>query len=59
MEGGEDMMEQVFYAEAQTVEIALRLGRKVRVAGCIFVAPDNSLAKPSGEQICASLNQMQ
>ena len=59
MEGGEDMMEQVFYAEAQTVEIVLRRGRKVRAAGCIFIAPDAVLAKPSGEQICASLNQMQ
>ena len=53
------MMEQVFYAEAQTVEIVLRRGRKVRAAGCIFIAPDAVLAKPSGEQICASLNQMQ
>ena len=46
MKRGEDVVEQVFHAEAHAVEIALRCGREIRAAFSVIAISHAVIAKP-------------
>ena len=59
MQGGEDVVEQVFHVEAEAVEIALRRCREIGAPGLLSSVPQAIVAKPCGEEVGATLDQVQ
>ena len=56
---GQNMVEQVFDARSEPVEIALRRGGEVRAVLAGSIGVPRLVAEPCGEHACAPLDQMQ